>query len=121
MGDADRAVTAAFMPQFGFEPWCGVGVERWLSLFCCAACVFTNSFHGMVFSLLFGHPLHVARLTGELSLRNGRIEELLRRTGMEGAFDGVCPVPENAVMTALRKDKETSMAYLRRIVGDGAL
>ncbi len=68
-----RVVTAAFMPRFGFEPWSGIGPAEWLGLISGASAVFTNSFHGAAFSLLFRKPLCVGLLEGELQNRNGRL------------------------------------------------
>lgn len=112
-----RAVTAAFMPQCGFDAWSGVGVERWLSLFRHAECVFTNSFHGIVFSLIFGRPFRAGKMTGALAARNGRIEELLRVVGAEAALDGMCPPPDvEPLERALGAARDASMEYLRGIV-----
>lgn len=114
-----KTAAGAFMPQLGFDAWSGVGVERWLGLIRNAGCVFTNSFHGAVFSLLFGRPLRTAGLEGALAGRSGRIEELLRRAGMEESFKRVCPAPSGSGW--LDPGRKASMNYLREIVSGGTL
>ena len=112
-----RTVTAAYMPPCGFDAWCGVGVEKWASLFRNASCVFTNSFHGTAFSLLFSKPLRTARIGGELQARNGRTEELLQSVGLDPSFDGMYPaVPAETFSACIRERRETSVGYLKEIV-----
>lgn len=118
-GVALKVVTAAFMPQFGFSSWSGVGVNDWIGLIAGAESVFTNSFHGTVFSLLFGRPLSVARLSGELSKRNGRIEELLKRFSLERALEGRLASVENDIFEErIRKPREESINYLKEVIND---
>ncbi len=117
-----RTVTGSFLPRFGFDAWSGTGVEQWLSLIRHAECVFTNSFHGAVFSLLFGRPLRTARLTGRLADRNGRMEELLEKTGTDAAFRGLCaPLSPGLFAERLGAAREISMNYLKGITEDGAV
>lgn len=84
-----KTVTAAFLPQLGIEAWCNTGVQEWITLVRNAQFVITNSFHGMVFSILFEREFEVIPLKGELSARNGRIEELLNKTGLAASRDYV--------------------------------
>ncbi len=111
-----RIITAAFMPQIGMEAWNGTGVTQWLSDIRYADCVFTNSFHGMVFSMIFGRPFHVEKLGGELSTRNGRLEELLSSLQLNEALIEVVYPDYEAVWEQLADRREDSLAYLRRIV-----
>ena len=114
-----KVITAAFMPQFGFAPWSGVGVNDWISLIAGAEGVFTNSFHGTVFSLLFGRPLSVSRLNGELSKRNGRIEELLKRVGLLSCFDGkLCSIEIGTFEEKIQGSREDSMKFLKDILNN---
>lgn len=117
-GVALKVVTAGFMPQAGMEAWNTTGVPQWLGAIRGAECVFTNSFHGTVFSLIFGRRLHVQRLTGELSSRNGRIDELLAFLGLTDALDGIAEPDYEQVWGLLEGRRNASVEYLRRIVND---
>ena len=113
-----KVITAAFIPQLGFPAWSDVGVTDWLSFFKNASCVITNSFHGVVFSILFERRFHVARLQGELSARNGRIEELLRNTGLSAAMDEMPEaVDYEPVKMHIMEMRKASMDYLKEVVG----
>lgn len=115
-GAALRTITASFMPKVGMDAWAGAGVSDWLSAIRHADCVFTNSFHGMVFSLIFGRGFHVARLGGELSSRNGRIEELLSFLGLTAALERVVQPDPEKVWDKLEPRRAASMDYLRSII-----
>jgi len=118
-GVALKVVTAAFMPQYGFSGWSDVDVNDWIKLIAGAKGVFTNSFHGTVFSLLFGRPLSVARLGGELSKRNGRLEELLNRVGMERALCGEqCCMDADAFEKQIDAARQESLNYLKEVLSD---
>lgn len=58
-------------------------VEEWLGLMRSAACVVTNSFHGMAFSIIFRKPFLVFPLTGLMQGMNGRIEDLAARMKLQ--------------------------------------
>lgn len=77
-----KIVTAAFLPQLGMDAWCTTGVREWVTLIRNAQYVITNSFHGTVFSILYERDFEAVPLKGELRARNGRIEELLQKTGL---------------------------------------
>lgn len=111
-----RTVTAAFMPQLGIPAWNSTGVTDWLSAIRGAACVFTNSFHGMVFSLIFGRTFRIQRLTGELSTRNGRLEELLAFLELEEALERPVQPDVDSLWQKLSPRREASLAYLRSII-----
>ncbi len=115
-GIALRTVTAAFVPQLGMSAWNGTGVTEWLSAIRGAQCVFTNSFHGMVFSMIFGRAFHIEKLTGELSNRNGRLEELIGFLSLEDAYEGIAEPDYDRVWTLLEERKSASLSYLRRII-----
>lgn len=56
-----------------------IGPEQWLYLIHHAAYVFTNSFHGTAFSVLFGRELYV-----QVPTHNGsRLRQVLKNLGME--------------------------------------
>ena len=111
-----RVITAAFMPQMGMSAWNTNGVTDWLCAIRNAQCVFTNSFHGMVFSMIFGRSFHVQRLTGELSSRNGRLEELLSFLELSHALEGVAEPDYDNVWRMLEPRRTASLDYLRRII-----
>jgi len=111
-----RTVTAAFMPQMGMSFWNTTGITDWLSAIRNAQCVFTNSFHGMVFSMIFGRRFHVQRLTGELSSRNGRLEELLSFLKLSSALEGIAEPDYDNVWKLLEPRRTASLDYLRRII-----
>lgn len=91
-----------------------VGPEQWLYLVHHAQYVFTNSFHGMAFSVLFERNLYV-----QVPSHNGsRLRQVLERFGLEDreVCEGV-DVTESAVdYTRIRATfaqlKEQSLAYL---------
>ena len=92
-------------------------MEDWIGLIAGSSGVFTNSFHGTVFSLLFGRPVSVALLGGELSGRNGRITELLSLAGAEDALNGsLLTIPEGGFSKRISAEKERSLAYLKEIL-----
>lgn len=115
-----RTITAAFMPQLGMNAWNTAGVTDWLCAIRNARCVFTNSFHGMVFSLIFGRSFHVQRLTGELSSRNGRLEELLSFLELSNALEGTAAPDYEKVWKLLEPRRTASLDYLRRIIKNDA-
>lgn len=120
-GVALRTITAAFMPQLGMSAWNTTGVTDWLCAIRNAQCVFTNSFHGMVFSMIFGRSFHVQRLTGELSSRNGRLEELLSFLELSDALEGIAEPDYEKVWQLLEPRRTASLDYLRRIIGDDTI
>lgn len=63
-------------------PWAlenvrGVGPAEFLGLIRGASAVVTNSYHGMIFSILFRKPFHVVRLEGSYMARQTRQNDLL--------------------------------------------
>lgn len=110
-----RIATAGYIPQYGFDPWSGIGVEQWLSLIRNASGVFTNSFHCTALSMIFGRPLSTALLREELSHRNGRLEELLALAGMDCRAGGeLLSVSAEAVAGRLGSGKQHSLDYLKQ-------
>lgn len=112
-----KIVTAAFMPQLGMGAWNGTGVTDWLTAIRHAKCVYTNSFHGMVFSMIFGRSFHVGLLTGELSSRNGRLAEMLAYLGLEQALETAVLPDYDDVWRRMDARKQESIDYLRSLIG----
>ena len=113
-----RIVSASFIPQLGVAAWNTTGVTDWLRAIRGARCVFTNSFHGMVFSMIFRRSFHIQRLTGELSSRNGRLDELLAFLQLTDALEGIAQPDYENIWKLLDSRKASSIAYLRRIIGN---
>lgn len=89
------------------------GIEEFLSLLLHADAVFTNSFHGLCFSLLFHKPFYAfPRKTGR------KIEDICRRVGLPERFlaHGFHPLPPvdwdtvDRRIDSLRKASETWLA-----------
>lgn len=94
-----------------------VSVEEWLSNIANAELVVTDSFHGIVFSILFNKPF-VARLNGTRG--NTRIESLLKDFGLEKC---ICSNAESLaipkidwaqVNTHLEERREQSFRFLKK-------
>lgn len=63
--------------------WNQYSIEEWLSGIYNSGLVVTNSFHGLMFSLLFHKPFFVTLVEGSLSGMNDRIYTILRYIGLE--------------------------------------
>lgn len=111
-----KIVTASFLPQFGLASWSETGVEDWLSLIANAQCVYTNSFHGTVFSMMFDRPVRTAKLTGVLENRNGRLEQLLGQLSMEICFSEPAAIGSARFEKEIQDQKKQSLAYIERIL-----
>lgn len=76
----------------------GVGPREFLDLISGAAAVVTDSFHGSVFSILFGTPFFTFRRYDDL--RHGasfsRVEDLFARTGLSDRIVGLDSAPATA-------------------------
>ena len=112
-----KVVTAGFIPSLGMEAWNGTGVIAWLEAIRNAAAVYTNSFHGMAFSIIFKRPLRAALLGGELAGRNDRIIELLDKTGLSPCLKSASFEPDyDAAWNAIEPLRQESLAYLRAVL-----
>ena len=60
-----------------------LSIPEWLMHLKCANCVMTNSFHGVVFSLLFHKPFFVIPLENEYLGGNARIVDLLNKLNLD--------------------------------------
>lgn len=60
-----------------------MGIEAWLTFIKVSRFVVTNSFHGMVFSILFRKPFIVVPVEGSSAGMNDRIYTLLGKVGLE--------------------------------------
>lgn len=99
--------------------------EDFISWFANANCVFTNSFHGTVFSLLF-HKKFISSVQKPNNKNNTRVEELLKEVGCQSNIlrDEECPVLEiplpdyEEVDRSLEIIKEKSKQYLMNAIND---
>lgn len=81
-------------------------VEEWLRCFRDAQCVITDSFHGSVFSIIFGKPFVVISNAGRGSTR---MESLMRMFGLsERLIDNPAKADPEKVAALLRKPSDVS-------------
>lgn len=92
--------------------------EEWLKLFASAAYVFTNSFHGVAFSLNFNKQFFVELLPPPAK-KNTRIIEMLNRVGITQRMASECMVQKplnynniNERMSLLRIDSHNYIKNL---------
>lgn len=85
-----------------------------------AECVFTNSFHGSVFSILFGRPLKVfGRNHSDTVKQTSRIDTLIEITGLpicmyRSLEEGIVPVNTDLARDRLGSYRDNSISYLRK-------
>ena len=89
-----------------------------LSLIDHAAVVLTSSFHGTVFSLIYGKPFYVIN-----AMEDGRIRDILKLFGAEknnlsfGIQDVEAPLAVRNTESVIRCEKEKARAYLTAALG----
>lgn len=89
--------------------------ERFLSYIKNAECVFTSSFHGTAFSIVFKTPFYAVRQNNNSDLR---IESLLSQLGIEDNFISLdkrptdCNIDYNEVDKELKSLRTSSIYYL---------
>lgn len=77
---------------------CYATVGEWLSLIRGAKYVFTNSFHGMAFSIIYRKQFLVFPLVGIMADMNGRVSRLASRMSLcDRIFNGKLDVVENII------------------------
>lgn len=112
-----KVITSSFIPQFGISTWSEIEVIDWLSLFAGAKGIFTNSFHGTAFSIIFEKPLCVELLGDELESRNSRIEDLLKKAGLTAIEkESQTFLYVESAKKNLSQLKTESMQYLHNII-----
>ena len=60
--------------------------EEWLTKYSKAKYIFTNTFHGTVFAIIFHRPFLVIKQKGEGAKQNGRVASLLKSLGLEDRY-----------------------------------
>ena len=96
---------------------------QWLSYLKNAACVVTDSFHGMAFSIQFGTPFLGFMPENGTHSRNMSLLTLfgLQHRSVNGAstdFDAIPPVDVAAVQQTLAQQRENSLSILRAMLPD---
>ncbi|WP_405738244.1 polysaccharide pyruvyl transferase family protein, partial [Anaerovibrio slackiae] len=102
-----------------------VAPEEWLWLIDNARLMYTDSFHGTVFSILFRRPFVVAERIGDgcVNKMTSRIDTLLGKFGLEARrgtkengymIDNPMEIQYGDVEAVLAKDRQRAEAYLRR-------
>ena len=102
-----------------------VSVPVWLSKIAASDFVFTNSFHGTVFAILFHKPFVTLLLRGRMSGMNERVLSLLKKLGLESRAayaDDVAslelalatPIDWEKVKVARMASVEEAVAFLRQ-------
>ena len=82
-----------------------ISPEEFEGLFCNADCVFTNSFHGTMFSIIFEKELHI-ELQKYKGAPNSRFTDLLKRLELEDCvFDAPQIKENNEINYVLVKEK----------------
>lgn len=107
-------------PGWGLWPFQGVwaaGPAQFLGYISAAGYVFTNSFHGLAFSILLRKPFYICAH----STVGARLESLLESVGLTGrmAAEGYVPdvdgeIDWTEVERLLRIERERSVEFLRR-------
>lgn len=90
--------------------------EQWLDLFMNAQAIFTNSFHGMAFSVNFGKKLYPKALSTNQKV-NARILNLLNTYAltMEALNEAT---DTEAVRQIVREERSRGFDYLAQVLGD---
>ena len=57
-------------------------IPEWLATYAGADCIFTNSFHGTIYAILFNKPFLFLPITGSAAKLNNRVENLLTQLNL---------------------------------------
>lgn len=93
------------MHRYGFD-----SIENWLATIAGAQSVITDSFHGTVFSVLFGRPVKI--MTNN-TRGNARLDSLVTTLGLIPGADGFCPITDD-VRTRLADMRVRSLSFLTK-------
>lgn len=83
-------------------------IERWLSYISTAECVVTNSYHGMIFAILFHRPFIIVPIEGEGDEMNDRIVTLLNVCGLCSRMVSDCEKAVEVLAVSINWDKVDS-------------
>ena len=116
---ADKGLDVVELNDMNNLELCSIGIEDFLGYFFNADVIFTNSFHGTVFSVMFRKPFVVF---GREPM-NSRIETLLGKFGLLGrkyseiAQENIYHIDYSRIDGLLAKERSVAMDYLRRSMG----
>ncbi|MDY4884216.1 MAG: polysaccharide pyruvyl transferase family protein [Anaerovibrio sp.] len=119
-----RLKVVNILDEHVFEHY-AVAPEEWLWLIDHARLMYTDSFHGTVFSILFRRPFVVTERIGDgcVNKMTSRIDTLLGKFGLEARrgtkengymIDTPMEIQYGDVEAVLAKDRQRAEAYLRR-------
>lgn len=116
-----KYITSSNKPQVGVECIKNAGPEEWLDLISNSAFIFTNSFHGLAFSLIFNKQFAIELLPPPANT-NARLIELLEKVGLENRIIKNSIIPEklidfSTVNTELKILRDQSIGYIKTMVG----
>ena len=111
-------ITSSNRIRFGATIIKDAGPIEWLELFAGARYVFTNSFHGLAFSLNFNKQFFVELLPPPAKT-NTRIIELLKKTNLvcrdSSKANKLDNIDYKIINSILNKEKNTSLNYLNSL------
>ena len=124
LADAQGLKVVNILDERVFEHY-AVAPEEWLWLIDNARLMYTDSFHGTVFSILFRRPFVVAERIGDgcVNKMTSRIDTLLGKFGLEARrgtknngymIANPMSMQYGDVEAVLAKDRQRAEAYLRR-------
>ena len=85
-------------------------IEQWLRSFSDAEYVITDSYHGLLFSIIFEKPFYLIR---NKFRGNARFDAVMRKLGLTNIND---TFERNRISQQLTKEKEESFAFLNRLI-----
>ncbi len=91
------------MHRYGFD-----SIENWLATIAGAQSVITDSFHGTIFSVIFGRPVKI--MTND-TRGNARLDSLVMTLGLTPGPDGFCLITDD-VRTRLADMRARSLSFL---------
>lgn len=101
--------------KFRHKVYDTASVEEFLSLIKYAEVIFTNSFHGVCFSVVFEKEFYAfTRKTGKKIRDICDTFELMDRFSEDGIFRECSPIDYEIVNSILNKKRKQSMQYLRK-------
>ena len=120
LGSAEKDEAKKYAKDHGFIPidlgdqsqydYYATGPEHFVYLIHNATAVFTDSFHAMVFSIIFKRELHIYYRQGMTS----RIETLFRKVQREYALETRVLKDYEGIDVLLEKERKAALEFLRR-------